>query len=66
MIARVLRFLSERIEPADDPRRIGKALQGDHAGTWRYRFGIRIIVLIEDGELVVLVLAIANRREVYR
>ncbi len=65
--ARVLRFLNDRIRPLDDPRTLGKALQGEYAGTWRYRVGdIRIIVRIEDGELVVLVLAIGNRREIYR
>lgn len=65
--ARVLRFLSERIRLLDDPRSVGKALQGEFAGSWRYRVGdVRIIVRIEDGELVVLVLAVGNRRDVYR
>ena len=64
---RVLRFLNERIRPIEDPRSLGKALQGEHAGTWRYRVGdIRILVHIELGELVVLVLEVGNRREIYR
>jgi mRNA interferase RelE/StbE len=64
---RVLRFLNERIRPIEDPRSLGKALQGEHAGTWRYRVGdIRIVVRIEFGELVVLVLEVGNRRDIYR
>ena len=65
--ARVLRFLNERVRPVEDPRSLGRALQGKHAGTWRYRVGdIRIIVRIEFDELVVLVLEVGNRREIYR
>jgi mRNA interferase RelE/StbE len=65
--ARVVRFLDERIARSEDPRHLGTALQGEHAGTWRYRVGdIRIIVRIEFGELVVLVLEVGNRRDIYR
>jgi mRNA interferase RelE/StbE len=65
--ARVLRFLNDRILPLDDPRAQGKALQGEYAGMWRYRVGdIRIIVRLEYDVLVVLVLAVGNRRDVYR
>jgi mRNA interferase RelE/StbE len=65
--ARVLRFLQERVAPLDDARSIGKALQGQYEGAWRYRVGdIRIIVRFEFDRLVVLVVEIGNRREVYR
>lgn len=65
--ARVLHFLNDRIRPLDDPRLIGKALQGEYAGMWRYRVGdIRIIVRLEYDILVVLVLELGNRRDVYR
>lgn len=65
---RVLKFLSERIAPAEDPRAIGEALRGSKLGDfWKYRVGdYRIICAIEDGELLVLVVRIGNRREVYR
>jgi len=65
--ARVLHYLSERIAPLDDPRAQGKALKADFAGAWRYRVGdIRIIVRIEFNVLVVVVLAVGHRGEVYR
>ena len=65
--ARVLRFLNDRIRPLEEPRSQGKALQGEYAGMWRYRVGdIRIIVQLEYDVLVVLVVEIGNRRDVYR
>jgi len=65
--ARVLGFLNDRIRLLEDPRSMGKALQGEFAGMWRYRVGdIRIIVRLEYDVLVVLVLEVGNRRDVYR
>lgn len=44
-----------------------KALTGSLAGLWRYRAGdYRIVCDIEDDVLVVLVVDVAHRREVYR
>lgn len=64
---RVLRYLTERFAPLDDPRGLGKALKADFAGAWRYRVGdIRIILRIEFNVLVVVVLAVGPRRDVYR
>jgi len=57
---------AERIATADDPRRFGKALTGGLAGLWRYRIGdYRVVATFEDKALVVLVLRVAHRREVY-
>jgi mRNA interferase RelE/StbE len=62
----ILRYLRERIATADDPRRLGKPLAGEFAGLWRYRIGdYRLIVTFEDDRLIVLVLRVAHRREVY-
>lgn len=63
----VLRYFSERIRTDADPRRFGRALRHTPAGLWRYRIGAyRVICRIEDRRLVVLVLGVAHRREVYR
>ena len=65
--ARVLRFLNERLAPLDDPRLLGKALTASFAGGWRYRVGdLRIIVRLEFNVLVVVVIAIGNRGDIYR
>ncbi len=65
---RILKFLHDRLAPLDDPRSIGEALRGSRLGEfWKYRVGdYRIIASIEDGQVLVFVLRIGNRREVYR
>ena len=64
---RIVQFLRERIAPAEDPRYSGKPLKGSLAGLWRYRIGdYRVVARIEDGRLLVLVVKISHRREVYR
>ncbi len=55
------------IATLEDPRDSGKALTGKYAGHWRYRIGdYRVITRIEDGRMVIVVIAIGHRREVYR
>lgn len=64
---RIVDFMEKRVAPRDDPRELGKALTGPLGDLWRYRVGdYRIICEIRDGELVILVLSVAHRREVYR
>ena len=62
----ILRYLRERIATDEDPRRFGKALSKELSGLWRYRVGnYRLICRIEDNVLVVLVVRVGHRREVY-
>lgn len=64
---RIITFLRERVAAGEDPRASGKALSGPLAGRWRYRVGdYRIVCEIEDGRLVVLVLTVGHRSEIYR
>jgi mRNA interferase RelE/StbE len=64
---RISRFLYERIGKLEDPRQIGERLQGTLSEFWRYRVGdYRIICSLEHERLVVLVLRIGHRREVYK
>lgn len=65
---RILKFLSERVGRLDDPRSIGQALHGSDLGEfWKYRVGdYRLICKIEDQRLLVLVLRVGHRREIYR
>ena len=63
----ILRFLRRRIAIEDNPRRLCSPLTGDLHGLWRYRVGpYRLICRIEDNRLIVLVLGVGHRREVYR
>lgn len=64
--ARILKAV-EDIAALDDPRGRGKALTGELSGLWRYRVGdYRVIAKIEDGRLVIVVVALGHRRDVYR
>jgi mRNA interferase RelE/StbE len=65
---RILKFLHERVANLDDPRSIGQALHGSRLGEfWKYRVGpFRLICKIEDDRLVVLILRVGHRREIYR
>ena len=65
--ARIVRTLEERIAALDDPRSLGSALVGEHAGYWRWRVGDhRIVARIEDERVTILIVRVAHRREVYR
>jgi len=65
--ARIVAWLETLTRERDNPRSTGKALAGELEGFWRYRVGpYRLICRIEDERLVVLVLKIGHRREVYR
>jgi mRNA interferase RelE/StbE len=65
---RVLDYMDERVAVSDNPRSLGKSLKGPKIGEyWRYRVGdIRVICNIVDGQMMVLVIEVGNRREVYR
>ena len=65
---RLVGFLKLRVATLENPRDIGEALTGAKLGNyWKYRTGDwRIICDIEDQRIVVRVLRIGNRRDVYR
>ena len=65
---RILLFLHQRIVNLDNPRVIGEPLKGAKLGElWKYRVGDwRVICAIQDRAIVVQVLRIGNRRDVYR
>lgn len=63
----ILRYLRERIATTEDPRRFGKPLSPELTRLWRYRVGdYRLICSIEDDRLVVLLVRIGDRRNVYK
>jgi mRNA interferase RelE/StbE len=65
---RLRTFLRERVAVLDDPRSIGEALKGSELGEfWKYRVGDwRLICEIQDKQILITVLSLGNRREVYR
>jgi len=64
---RIVNFLNDRIKPLNNPKQIGKPLQGNLAEYWSYRVGdYRLLVVFEDEHLVVIVTELAHRRHVYK
>ena len=60
-------WIQKNLYHCDNPRQYGKALKGNLKGLWRYRVGdYRIIADIQDDKVLILVLEIADRKEVYR
>jgi mRNA interferase RelE/StbE len=61
---KILDYLDERI--INNPRDFGRGLVGDKAGLWRYRIGdYRVICRLENNHLVVFVLEVGHRKEIY-
>lgn len=62
----ILRYLRTRIATDEDPKRFGKPLVGDKLGLWRYRVGDhRLICRLDQDRLVVLVVTVGHRKNVY-
>ncbi|ANN63447.1 type II toxin-antitoxin system RelE family toxin [Brachyspira hyodysenteriae] len=62
---RILDFLSY-LETLENPRVKGKSLKGELKEYWRYRVGdYRILSKIIDNELIILVIDIGHRKDIY-
>ena len=65
-IQRQLAAEIDKILSLDDPRQLGKALTGELSGLWRYRAGdYRIVCEIQDTVLMILVVRVAHRKDIY-
>jgi len=63
---RILKWLRTNLATEEDPRRTGKSLKGRMKGLWRYRVGdYRIISQIQDEQILILVIRIGHRRDIY-
>jgi mRNA interferase RelE/StbE len=62
----ILRYFDTRLAGTGNPRRFGKALRGDLVGIWRYHVGdFRILCQIMDRQLLILVVSVGHRKNVY-
>ena len=63
----IYEWIDKNLEDCEDPRVHGKPLTANRVGQWRYRVGdYRIIAKIEDDKLIILVITIGHRRDVYK
>ena len=62
----ILAWIEKNLVDCENPRQHGKGLTANRSGEWRYRVGdYRIIAEIEDDKVIILVLTVGRRREVY-
>ncbi len=65
--ALIIGWIRKNLENCDNPRVHGKGLTANRSGQWRYRVGdYRIIAEILDDKVVILVLNIGHRRDIYK
>ena len=63
----ILDWIEKNLEGSEDPRRHGKGLTANRSGEWRYRVGnYRIIANINDENVIILILDINHRSEIYK
>ena len=59
-------WIAKNLVDCENPRQHGKGLTANRSGEWRYRVGdYRILADIQDDKIVILVLTVGHRREIY-
>lgn len=62
----ILGWVRKNLEGCENPRLHGKGLVANRSGQWRYRIGdYRLLAEINDDKIIILVLTIGHRRDVY-
>lgn len=65
--ALILGWIRKNLESCENPRVHGKGLTANHSGEWHYRVGdYRLLAEIQDGKLIILMLTVGHRSEVYQ
>lgn len=62
----IVGWIRKNLEGCSNPRIIGKGLVANRSGQWRYRVGdYRLIAEIQDEKIIILIVSIGYRREIY-
>lgn len=62
----IMSWIKRNLVETTNPRQFGKGLVGNKSGEWRYRIGdYRIIAHIDDEKIIILILEIGHRRDIY-
>lgn len=63
----IMAWMKKNLIGTSNPRAHGKGLTANRSGEWRYRIGdYRIIAHIDDEVMIILVLEIGHRRDIYK
>lgn len=64
--AMILGWIRKNLDGCINPRLFGKSLTANLSEKWRYRVGsYRLISKIEDQRIVILILEVGHRRDIY-
>ncbi|MBQ2824567.1 MAG: type II toxin-antitoxin system RelE/ParE family toxin [Oscillospiraceae bacterium] len=59
-------WIDKNLQNCSDPRAHGKGLTANRSGQWRYRIGdYRIIADIQEDKIIILILEIGHRKDIY-
>ncbi len=62
----IIGWIEKNLQGCDNPRAKGRGLSANRSGQWRYRIGdYRLITEIQDDKIIILVVSIGHRRDVY-
>ena len=65
--ALIIGWIEKNLVGCENPRMYGKGLTANHSGKWRYRIGdYRLLANIQDDQIVILILEVGHRREIYK
>ena len=64
--ALIVGWIKKNLDGCENPRQHGKGLTANRGRQWRYRVGdYRLIADIQDGKVLILILTIGHRKDVY-
>ena len=65
--ALIIGWVEKNLANCENPRIFGKGLTANRSGQWRYRIGnYRIIAEIEDEKVMIMLINIGHRRDIYK
>lgn len=63
----IMAWIKKHLVGTTNPRIHGKGLKRDRSGEWRYRIGdYRLIAHIDDEKVIILILELGHRRDIYK
>jgi len=63
----IISYIEEKLVNCENPRLYGKSLKGTLNEIWRYRVGdCRILAKIEDDRVLITIVEIGHRKDIYR
>ena len=64
--ALIIGWIEKNLIGCENPRQHGKGLTANRSGQWRYRVGdYRLLAEIQDKRIVILILHVGHRSEIY-